>query len=74
MGVEYTSPRGSERREAGPAAGPSAQSNLLRAMRYFLALDSSAGKSSWEAAKLSILFFTEPSTYEAQLHDMPEQL
>lgn len=64
------SPRGSERRGAGPAVGPSAQSNLPRAMRYFLALDSSAGKSSWEAAKLSILFFTDPSTYEAQLYDI----
>lgn len=59
------SPSESERRGAGPAAEPSVQSNLPRATRYFLALESSAGKSSWEAAKLSILFFTEPSTYGA---------
>lgn len=70
MVAGYASPRESDRRGADPAAGPSVQSNLPRAMRYFLALDSSAGKSSWEAAKLSILFFTEPSTYEAQLHDI----
>lgn len=68
--TEQASPRGSEQRGAGPVVGPSAQSNLPRAMRYFLALDSNAGKSSWEAAKLSILFFTEPSTYKAQLHDI----
>lgn len=41
------------------ASGPS---GLARAIRYFLALKSSEGKSSWLAAKPSILFFTEPRT------------
>lgn len=57
------SPRESERRRVGTAAGESLQSTLPRATRYCWAFFSMEGKSSWEAANASMRFFTEPRTW-----------